>query len=93
MLTAFQRRRIIELHRIGMSQREIARRCECSRERVSAVVNGTYRDPEPGQFDAERRLGLSLPPVSPSRFGRCPRCGAKVSPPCFACQIREVQNA
>lgn len=41
------------------------------------------------------RFRLVVPPEREKnrKYGRCPGCGARVVLPCFACQIRKVQNA
>lgn len=82
-LSKERRQQVLALRKLGYSQKKIARIIKMSTETVYYVLNGRWRyEPE-----AERQ-GLRFPALNALPI-RCPTCGAKVHPPCLACQLAQ----
>ena len=67
----------------GVSQREIARRCDVSRGTVRTISQGTRRRHAPSHE------GFVPPAGSPQR---CPDCGGLVHMPCLYCKLRRISR-
>jgi len=76
--------RVAEVKRLlaeGLSNRKVAARTGVSRQTVNRIASGKRPDygpkkPQPGAIVFS----------GPAR--RCPKCGALVYPPCYACRVR-----
>ena len=78
---------IDDLSRMGLSNREIAERTGVSKSFVQLVTSGKRRERPKCDECEERQEPIRKYP--PDDYERCPQCGAKVQPPCLACELKK----